>query len=252
MVVECEQCKTKFRFDLRSIKGSQAKVRCSRCGNIFEVAKPEPVDGILSEFPVEKPVVRQDDIVPAPAITGRISPTIKRKKRKLGSFLVRLIVLVVLGAVLLVLAKFGYDLLKDSISSDVKVEKPSVMISDTVQAYFLENAHAGQIFVVEGETFNDFSKPISFVLLEGEVYNTDNEVVRSQQCFAGNPLSREELTNLTIDEIRNRMMNKEGKDLINVHIPPQGRVAFVIVYHNLPNLEMLTDYSVEVVSFEVD
>ena len=65
-------------------------------------------------------------------------------------------------------------------------------------------------------------------------------------------MSRDELSRLNMTEIQNRMMNREGKSLANVRIPPGKRVPFVLVFHNLPELKALSDYSVEVISSKLD
>ncbi len=65
-------------------------------------------------------------------------------------------------------------------------------------------------------------------------------------------MSREQLSKQTVAELQNRMMNREGKDLMNVHIASKAKVAFQVVFHNLPGLNQLGDYSVEVVGSEVD
>ena len=127
-----------------------------------------------------------------------------------------------------------------------------IKVLDTTQAFFLENSHAGQIFVVEGEVENQSAKPASFILMEGKLYNTTNRVAITQRCYAGNAMSRDELSRTNITEIQSRMMNREGKSLSNVKIPPGKRVSFMLVFHNLPELKALSDYSVEVVSSKLD
>jgi hypothetical protein len=146
------------------------------------------------------------------------------------------------------------------LSSGNKVEKEGpggsreaiVSIQDNTHAFFMENKTAGQFFVVEGEVTNQSPEATSFVLLEGKLYNKKNEVAQSQRCYCGNVMTREELVHLNIAEIQNHMMNREGKKLTNVHIPPQNRVPFMLVFHNLPEMDNLTDYSVEVISAEMD
>ncbi len=41
MIIECSNCETRFRLDESSIKGSGVKVKCTKCQNVFVVAKPE-------------------------------------------------------------------------------------------------------------------------------------------------------------------------------------------------------------------
>jgi len=165
--------------------------------------------------------------------------------------------LVIIGTGIFLLGKYaGFSFLSKSNGNKENAsqteEQPSVTILDTTQAYFLENTNAGQIFVIEGEVANESTKPVSFILLEGKLYGTDNRVAQSQRCFCGNPLTREELTQLSITEIQNRMMNREGKNLTNVHVLPGNRIPFMLVFQNLPELDALSDYSIEVISAKLD
>jgi hypothetical protein len=65
-------------------------------------------------------------------------------------------------------------------------------------------------------------------------------------------MTRDELARLNMTEIQNRMMYREGKGLGNVKIPTGKRVPFMLVFHNLPELKALSDYSVEIVSSKYD
>jgi hypothetical protein len=137
-------------------------------------------------------------------------------------------------------------------TSAVDLKQPAITILDSTQAYFLENSQGGQIFVVEGEVVNESPKPVSFVLLEGKLYTRNNRIAQTQKSFPGNTMSRDELVKMSITDIQNRMMNREGKDLLNVHIPTAKRVPFMLVFHNLPEVDALSDYSVEVISAQFD
>ncbi len=132
------------------------------------------------------------------------------------------------------------------------MEQPTVSILDSTKAYFLENVHAGQLFVVEGEAVNESSKPVSFILLEGKLYTSNNQVAQNQKSFCGNAMTRDELRQMPIAEIQNRMMNREGKNLSNVHVASGVKIPFMLVFHNLPDLNVLNDYSVEVISAKMD
>ncbi|ABK17114.1 DUF3426 domain-containing protein [Syntrophobacter fumaroxidans] len=248
MIVVCESCSTKFRLDPTKLKGTRTKVRCSRCGHTFTVERPEEDDLIPSQltdgeseedFPVE------ERPLPAPP-----PPPVRRfrLRRLVGWFVIALI----LGGGVYWLTDQQVPPGPGSGRVSKEAEQPNVTISDTLQAYFLQNAHAGQVFVVEGEVTNESKKPVSFVLLEGKLYTTDNQVVQKQRCYSGNIMSREEIARLGLTEIQNRMMNREGKNLKNVRIPASNRVPFMLVFHNLPELATLGDYSVEVVSSKYD
>jgi hypothetical protein len=130
--------------------------------------------------------------------------------------------------------------------------KPLVTIADSVQAYYLENLQAGQVLVIEGEVLNESSRPVSFVMIEGKLYDSKDKVSQIQRCYAGNSLTRKEVTNLKISEIQERMMNREGRNLKDVRIPPAGKTPFMLVFHNLPEMSTLSNYSVNVVSSKLE
>jgi hypothetical protein len=130
--------------------------------------------------------------------------------------------------------------------------QPTVTITDSVQAYYLENLHSGQVLVIEGEVLNESSKPVSFVMIEGKLYNNNDAVAQVQRCYAGNSLTRKEIANLKIPEIQDKIMYREGKNLKNVRIPPGGRVPFMLIFHNLPEMSNLSNYSVNVISSKFD
>ena len=71
MIIECTNCETRFRLDESSIKGSGVKVKCTKCQNVFVVAKPDGDGGeepsieshADSEPPIDQsPLETTDDI----------------------------------------------------------------------------------------------------------------------------------------------------------------------------------------------
>lgn len=45
MIVNCEECGTRYRLDETKIKGSSAKVKCKSCGHVMLITKPEQQSG---------------------------------------------------------------------------------------------------------------------------------------------------------------------------------------------------------------
>jgi predicted Zn finger-like uncharacterized protein len=261
MIVTCESCKAKFQLDPGRIKGAGSKVRCSRCKHIFYVAKDDDLG--IHEAIIE-PEIDDQEFQPKTGSPLSASgqppapPTVKKKPKQVGRYLLWvLLVTCIVAGIYLFLAKNLVPSFQPSPIGSGKTlprekEKRVITILDSMQAYFLENENIGQIFVVEGEIRNDSPKPVSFVLLEGKLYTIDNKVYQNQKAYCANVMSRNELAKQTVAEIQNRMMNREGKDLLNVHVSPQGKVFFQVVFHNLPALNQLSDYSVAVVSSEID
>ncbi len=257
MIVTCESCKAKFNLNPDRLKGPKSKVRCTRCGHVFSVNSTDE-DVLIHVDLSDEPFDDVDDMQPSPKAGIR-----SRHKRRLSMKLAAMVVLPILllgGGVFVMIQKGVFssssqtpaETAPQEKTSPAEVEQPSVYILDTTNAYFIENSHAGQIFVVEGEVVNESNKPISFILLEGKLYTRDNRVAQSQRCFSGNIMARNELAQLNVTEIQNRMMNREGKDLVNVQVPPARRVPFMLVFHNLPELDALSDYSIEVISAKAE
>ncbi len=49
MIIECDQCNTKFRLDDSRISPNGVKVRCTKCQNVFVVTPPPPPEEVLME-----------------------------------------------------------------------------------------------------------------------------------------------------------------------------------------------------------
>lgn len=253
MIVQCESCHTKFRLDPARMKGASAKVRCTRCGTVFSVQSDEEVIQVDIS---DEPMLSQEEFEPAPSVQLKTAPDRPRK--------FRLPLVAIIGSAAVILAVVGiywFASSKTSVSSVASqqakhapkgMEQPAVTALDTTQAYFLENVNVGQIFVVEGETVNESDKPVSFILIEGKLFNKTDQVLQTQRCYSGNTMTREELKHLSLADIQNQMMNREGKKLANVNVPPSKRTPFVLVFHNLPELDALGTYSIDVISSKFD
>jgi predicted Zn finger-like uncharacterized protein len=262
MIVTCESCKTKFQLDSARIKGMGSKVRCSQCKHVFFVSREDDLD--VDEVILEPELPGRDlppTATPPPFIPGKAAaPPPARKKWSPVRFalLLGLLVVISIGAGIYWFASSASSPSSQGSPGSAKkglphkTEKAAVTILESMQAYFLENDHIGQLFVVEGEIRNDSPAPISFVLVEGKLYSIDTKIYQNQKAYCGNVMVRGDLTKQAVAEIQNRMMNREGKDLMNVHIPAKGKIPFQVVFHNLPGLNQLSDYSVEVVGAEVD
>lgn len=260
MIVTCESCNTKFRFDPTRAKRSMAKVRCSRCRHVFSVEVPQ--DDLFLNADDPEPSLFED-VEPEPFVISRSEPGSSPppfKSRRSGSSVlsrplvwVAAVVLVGVGLYLFVsLLGNSPSGSSPSKTASAVADQSQVTVLDSTKAYFLENTHVGQMFVVEGEAINESPKPVSFILLEGKLYASGNRPTQTQKCFSGNTMTREELMRLNITEIQNRMMNREGKNLSNVNIASKKRVPFMLVFHNLPELTSLNDYSIEVISAKTD
>jgi len=73
MILQCDQCNTKFRLDDAKLKPGGVKVRCSKCRHVF-LAGAEPkqeeseFDAILSGLGAPAPEPREDAVAPAAGV----------------------------------------------------------------------------------------------------------------------------------------------------------------------------------------
>lgn len=262
MIITCESCKTRFRLDSRLIKGFSSKVRCSRCQHVFFVSREDDlaIDQVILEPELPDREIPLGD-KPPQFIPSREpdQPVVKRKNIPRLLLMLGLLV-VVAGAGIYWFLSSGSNpssQVSSAVGSTKKGvpqagEKAAVTILESMQAYFLENDHIGQIFVVEGEVRNDSRLSVSFILVEGKLYALGSKIHQNQKAYCGNVMNRQDLSKLPVAELQNRMMNREGKDLSNVHIASGAKVPFQVVFHNLPGLNQLSDYSVEVAGAEMD
>jgi len=258
MIVTCESCGTKFRLNDERIKKSQTRVRCSHCGHIFMVDKETvPVSDTITGFEMPQGLNDSPDSTPYSSpyagAAGRSFKLSGRTRKFLG---VALTLMLLAGAAFWFFQSRPFtSLLQRSQPTAVPSAEgqiAQVVVHSEVKSLFLENSHTGQIFVIQGEVTNESAQPVSFVLVEGKLYTENNQVARSQRCYCGNMISQADLKRLDMTDIQNLMMNREGTKLSNVQVAPQARVPFMVVFHNLPDLDQLKDYSVEVVSADFE
>lgn len=282
MVVTCESCGTKFKIDPSKIQKDTVKVRCSKCRHVFTVdlrsqdiesQKKEKVivlddsfeediekvagKSIEPEAPLYKDHLKKqdegldEDLEEVSPKKGKPVPQ-KTQTIAVNKLLtIGIIILVIVGVIL------GYKYLskpskKPMSDTTVRAEVASVKINPQTQAFFIENVQVGQILVVQGEVTNTSNSNINFVLLEGKVIGTNGRPLLSQRFYAGNIMKKEELAQLTVDKIQERMMRREGDNLSNVRVKPGDKIPFMVVFYNLPPIDDMSDYTIEFVSAELE
>ena len=252
MVITCEACGARFRLDSEKLDKPRNKLRCSKCKHVFIVERPDEEGLVHIEISEEESAFILGTI---PLKTGgATAPEKKEKWFSKKKALFAAVAGILIFGVLAVVFWPGSSLLFSTGKKSVKEQpaQPVVTIMDSVQAYYLENVHSGQVLVIEGEVLNESSKPVSFVMIEGKLFNNNDTVAQVQRCYVGNTLTRKEIANLKLSEIQDRIMYREGKNMKDVRIPPAGKVPFMLVFHNLPEMSTLSNYSVNVISSKFD
>lgn len=276
MIVTCESCGTKFKVDTTRVKRDKVKVRCSKCRHVFNLnLAPTEEEGKKGENVIVLDESFEEDIEKVSGRTGassedfasvsdedeeEIDQSLNKISRKATpakstSFAVKKLVIV--GIVIIAILGFvGYKFFSKQPKTTqpdqpaLQPTKATVQLNPQTQAFFIENVQVGQILAVQGEVTNNSNTNISFVLLEGKVIGTNGKPLLSQRFYAGNLMTKEELAQLTVDKIQERMMRREGSNLSNVRIKPGDKVPFMVVFYNLPPIDELSDYTVEFVSAE--
>ena len=67
MIIQCKQCRTKFKFDDALMQGSGVWLRCSRCGHVYFQENPllKPETDLPSDLPSEHVPVFSEEVMPA-------------------------------------------------------------------------------------------------------------------------------------------------------------------------------------------
>lgn len=114
------------------------------------------------------------------------------------------------------------------------------------RGYFIDNAKAGKLFVIEGRVRNDFSTPRRWILMRAKLYTSDGQEARQQLFYAGNLLSREQVQSLAqADQLGLIQQTPQGAEAA---IRSGQEVPFIVPFGDLPELNKLSDYSVEIVA----
>jgi len=187
-------------------------------------AQPKPVFDLDETFDKTPTAVAQDDLPP-------LSISSRRKETPRISGMLLLMGIIIAGLVAFY-SIWGYMML---------TEKKVTIAQDTgritvrsVEASFVKNKKAGDLLVISGEAVNEYNKPRAAIQIKGAVFGTDGEEVSSKVAFCGNPLSREQLSTMTMDKIEAAMANQFGDSLANMEIAPGDAIPFVIVIAKPP------------------
>jgi cell division protein FtsL len=114
---------------------------------------------------------------------------------------------------------------------------------DTSESYYVDNASAGQLFIIEGKVTNGFSSARSELKVIGTLYKEQGTPLLNQSAYCGNLISKNDLKTEPLTALINQMNNPFGAALTNVNIAPGQKVPFMIVFSKIP--ENLNEFSVE-------
>lgn len=180
-------------------------------------------------------------------------------KKRVSKPLVVLLILVLLAG-----GSYGTYVLLDYMNIEIPFLKQIPFISDyfkpkvsdptgslkidtlDVNSKFLLNVKEGKLFVITGRVKNGYSDVRRFIKINGKLYKKGKVLYQTETAFCGNVLSDIELSNMDLEAIKKRLLNRVGDNNSNMQIKPGGELPFMIIFSNLP--EDLEEFSIEVAS----
>lgn len=212
----------------------------------FDKAFEDALNGDIQEeeFEAEEEEITKPEIEPQKT---------KGKKRLPGLILILIIVafVLILGALSVYL--FAPGLLPDNESGHQQTEQEDMtdtgnrMLDIEVQdGSFVPTDKMGQLFVIKGKIINNYHQSRSHILIKATIEDEKRNPIDRKLAYAGNIFTEQELKDITVKEIEERLKNKSGKNNSNIDVPSQEAVPFMIIFYNLP--DSISEYVVETVS----
>ena len=277
MIIECENCASKFSLDETLLKSEGSKVKCSRCKHVFTAY---PIKQVSDEEQMTNKATEQDleDTLPLDSANAdfdlaferalkeadteesvsegiaseegadiftdedeTISPRKKKRSSKILILVISIVFLIAVGGTLLFLS------LRNS-SEKQESNDPGVMRLSfrAVTGSFIESNTAGQLFVIKGMVTNNYPKARSYVLVKGSIQDDKGKIVQTAVAYAGNSFSEKEIREMSSSDLKKGQENRAGDKETNVNIPSGGTIPFMIVFEKLP--ENISEFTVEAVS----
>lgn len=103
-----------------------------------------------------------------------------------------------------------------------------------VSAEFVTNNEAGELFVIRGETVNNYSKPRASIQVKATLLAANGQPILHKLAYCGNSLTKDQLTMLSMNKLEEVMNNQFGDSLSNMGVQPGKSIPFVVVFAAVP------------------
>jgi predicted Zn finger-like uncharacterized protein len=249
MIVQCQQCDTKFNLDEAKVPAEGAWVRGSKCQDVFQVMPP----GAAPPPPAEEEILDLDNLPPQGAgevadfgldLDGISGEKPKAAGRGKGfKIIFWLLAVLVLLPVLLLGALVGVDRLGlapklverfrglPAVGALLAKSGPQTPAASTapdatgltlaqVRGYFRVNQQAGRIFVIQGLVENRQAVMRASVVVRGKLNDEQGAAVRQAEVYAGPVFNPDELRQLSLEEILARLGQPTGPDGAKYQVAP--------------------------------
>jgi predicted Zn finger-like uncharacterized protein len=162
-----------------------------------------------------------------------------------------LIILLLLIAVGVYIYQNGTEALNQRVQTLLgqQVDSPTSSSSGEIalsnpEGMFINNAQAGELFLIRGVAINNFSTPRAGIQVKGVIFDQNGKPLLQKTVFCGNPIDDNALKTLEFSALEELMGNQFGKDLSNMKVGVKQEIPFDIVFKDLP--ANLSEFSVKV------
>ncbi len=238
MKIRCEECSTVYELAETLLEPGGSKVRCSRCGHIFQAAPPAPLPSSLPEAAPGPSAEKGPDIPPEEeGLDVRQAGSKQKYFWVLG--------IVSLAFFLAVSVRYFYfqhyypdqanrDLIRKTffLPSDLEGNKKLSLVN--VKSYFQENNRLGPILVAAGEIINGYPESRQGITIRGSLLDGKNRVLLKQETMAGLVLNSEELGTLSWEEISRLPQKQPDRLALTGPLLPSKTISFMLLFPKLP------------------
>lgn len=264
MIIKCEKCGTKFRFNETLMEEDGAWLKCSRCQNVFFEENPSRQDKRRSgkdddEFRGNSGFREEDasryfsasestdeeDIYEPEIYGGRQSRDTGKRIGKILAY-ASLSILIILVLSVWTFPEIGgkfyqglysaqdyFRSITGGNSSGDQFSVSKMQISDVRQRY-INNLIVGKIRIVEGTVLNESKFFVSNSKVRGDMLDRYGTSIAQREVYCGNLLTDEELMIKTEDEMMRQLSNPLGSDASNEKIAPGGQIPFMLIFIHEP------------------
>lgn len=187
-------------------------------------------------------------------------PRAARKKKGASKLLLALLLLVVLGGGLYYVIKYDVQIPYASPYIEryitpyvgqyinpkpVDPEGIANLSTTDINSKFIENELGGRLFIITGNVRSGYADVRNNIQIRGKLYGAGKILVKTEQTYAGQQLSDQELAAKPVDEIKQQLSRAPGLQLPFARLMPGKSVPFMVVFSELP--DNLDEFAIEVI-----
>ncbi len=281
MIVQCTNCRSRFKFPEAELTGEGVWLKCGSCKNLFFLENPDYAASSDESIPEGDVDLRADvrdsldeinktdladmeDMADSEGPAGPYKQGMQPKRRKFSPALKGIAaaaaLLLVAGILYFVLfPEIGHNILRQAVqyvpfNKELGLtgkEAPPVNTGIdfvNVKEKFVKNWIVGDIMVIQGTAINKSNRPVSLLKIKAKLLDQSGQFIAESSSYAGDIFSEEEILNLTEQEILTKLSFPEGSEYPNKDIAPDASIPFLIVFIKPP--AKASEYIVELDNME--